>query len=782
MEMDIIGAIDLGGQTPETYTVSYAALPGQTVTRLPSAQTKTQWSTLSLTLVCGFGVYCTDNHGNLICGNSCGLPLPPRRVVDNVDWTFYGWSLTPDGATYDYDPGEDFDGVLAADGESELANNVVLYALFEDPTTEVEIDAPDHLIGFLKHPSTQALLLPGHVNYIIDLVDHDNDDYGSKRYDRLNSTPNANDQYYTLFKEALNYMKEWGMTDEYGEPGIINYITDMPNSLLTDGADGILRAYRSDSPEAMLAPDLGRTFLGMTTIEKWRKIAEYIASKIPPCRNGINYYGDEILVFGFQDLFIVDECAECDEDLDKCVCKCSDCDELLGECKCVDEFICSICGDDYDDCDCDDKVKVTVSEKKSARKVTGETIPATKRIADHRAALIATKDEGLDADTDHWLNLTDETITFAKGYEPAAFSVDGGKKWRAIKNVDKVFGQKGMAKMLNRGLELHVSDVWIARNEKNTDKDAVKAGAPKVLQARGVPDGKGTAEAANVLKFDVINNGGKRPKVGKFVINYRLYADMTGKSAGGWGISTKEHVDKNKTIADVLKNNSHGFRAAALIDGWQIAAGPKGDAKAKLPDAQGYGTFCKGIICARDQKSCHLGNKVGGIPVVELPEGETKAIRSVYFVRMAPQLNIGQSSVTYIPASRAKRVNAVSELRPTRYKPRLVREKTKFDKKTDTTTITKPADAFLKLKRGDNIFAGSIAGLSGESVVMRKNAELVKTGAPIRAWELLEITGPKGAVISTFAMTESDVIVVWKSPTGKRPATQKQVLDNEKPE
>ncbi|MCL1820827.1 MAG: DUF4139 domain-containing protein [Oscillospiraceae bacterium] len=93
-----------------------------------------------------------------------------------------------------------------------------------------------------------------------------------------------------------------------------------------------------------------------------------------------------------------------------------------------------------------------------------------------------------------FINLTDETIE-TSGFTVAAYSVDGGNKWKkgALPSGDK------FAKLFNKDMELWISDKWNAK--------AVKEGKT-VVQPKGVP------ENASIVKFPKIN---KRPRAERLV-------------------------------------------------------------------------------------------------------------------------------------------------------------------------------------------------------------------------------------------------------------------------
>jgi hypothetical protein len=87
-----------------------------------------------------------------------------------------------------------------------------------------------------------------------------------------------------------------------------------------------------------------------------------------------------------------------------------------------------------------------------------------------------------------FINLTDETV--ALGFTVAAYSVNGGKKWKKGPLPE---GMK-FNKLFDKGMELHVADKW---NDKN------------IKDGKTIIDKKGVAKDSTVIKFPKIN---ARPK------------------------------------------------------------------------------------------------------------------------------------------------------------------------------------------------------------------------------------------------------------------------------
>jgi hypothetical protein len=279
------------------------------------------------------------------------------------------------------------------------------------------------------------------------------------------------------------------------------------------------------------------------------------------------------------------------------------------------------------------------------------------------------------------INLTKDRLELTDSFAPALFSVDGGKKWRAVKGeqLTTKFG-----KMLNKGLTLHLAD---------------KA------------EGKVPAVDARVIQFQQI---GARPKIGKFSVNYGIFADATGVTPGGWAISTKENVKKPTKDLKV---------GDALTIGWQVGIGPADVPKAKTVDVNGFGYFCRIADCT----VC----RGRGISVKSLGD-ETKPIRTPYFFRSEARMTVSATGITYVAGSRAKRANILSELKLTKYGVKV---------KGDAHNLKVKANTFVSINGG------------APTLYNKETIDLAKiTPTPT-------------------------TVVVWQQATGKRPVTKKQPVD-----
>ena len=222
----------------------------------------------------------------------------------------------------------------------------------------------------------------------------------------------------------------------------------------------------------------------------------------------------------------------------------------------------------------------------------------------------------------HSINLNTEAIIHADGYTPVAFSVNGGDKWRATKT--DTFSEAKFAKLLNKGLTLHISDKPIDKATKKPETGAV------------------------IVTFAKIN---VRPAAPKMAVNYALDADPTGKTPGFWLLVNKTDA-KNPTPT--------AQRGAELQIGLaEVVNGKAG----KNVDGERFGQF--------------FPAPNHGIPVLALT-GD-KPVRTTYFVRTAPK----PDGAAFAPASRPARIRVSSELKATSYKP-----KAKAAKGTNPATET----------------------------------------------------------------------------------------------
>jgi hypothetical protein len=133
-----------------------------------------------------------------------------------------------------------------------------------------------------------------------------------------------------------------------------------------------------------------------------------------------------------------------------------------------------------------------------------------------------------------YINLTLETIAIPEDYTVAAYSIDGGEKWKKAKY--DTFSAAKFVKMLSKDMTLVLSNTAIDKETKKPGKDA---------------DGNN----AVTVKFPLIN---KKPKFPKLVVNYLVSADPSGVSSGTWVMSEK---DVNKAVKEGIEVGAAAGRA-----------------------------------------------------------------------------------------------------------------------------------------------------------------------------------------------------------------------------
>ena len=113
-----------------------------------------------------------------------------------------------------------------------------------------------------------------------------------------------------------------------------------------------------------------------------------------------------------------------------------------------------------------------------------------------------------------------------------------------------------------------------------------------------------------------------------------------------------------------------------------------------------------------------------------MPLGEaTKAIKTPYFIRTGPAISVSATGVTYAAASKAKRVNILSELKATNYGVKV-----------------KGEEHNLKVKANTYVSINGTVALRNKEVI-----DLKKQGA--------------------------NEVKVWQQATGKKPATKLQTVE-----
>ena len=197
---------------------------------------------------------------------------------------------------------------------------------------------------------------------------------------------------------------------------------------------------------------------------------------------------------------------------------------------------------------------------------------------------------------DYLINLSQETIKFPNTYTPVAFSVDGGNKWKKIKDDIHIsegkhpFHKVSFHKLFGKDMTLHLSD-------KPYDKRAKTLG-----------------DGATVVTFDKIN---KRTVLPKLKVNYELGADATGESTGMWVLAQKAPVE-------------------SLKEGLLIA---EADTDKKTPNTKGFGKF--------------LGANATNNGIVVKPLVSGKQVKSTYLYKIGA---VGEPG-TYTAASKTQKAS-----------------------------------------------------------------------------------------------------------------------------
>jgi hypothetical protein len=400
---------------------------------------------------------------------------------------------------------------------------------------------------------------------------------------------------------------------------------------------------------------------------------------------------------------------------DPCECPCHDCGEFPCNCfslGCID-------GIHYPGKDI-----VVYGYSDDPDKEADDYRSAEQKAADYRIALAAnTSRVGLTSN--FMLNLTKEKAFIPESYNIAAYSTNGGQKWRVLKSG--AISDRLLTRMLNKGMTLWITDEFNAR--------AVKDGKTVIAPKGSIP------ENARVVKFQKIE---RRSNVrrdhtgstlftesGKAAVNYGIFENHAG---GGWALSVKDDV--KKPIAELGRVNSAGLRTFALMDSWQVgtAPGPKG----KEVDEKGFGIFCKGIPQAQGGV-CTAEIPCRGIPVKRLGDAP-KPFRSAYIVGIAPTFEIKDGIITYMPASKTRRVVVLSERKAPNY-----RIKPRAEKLNKDGSVKTPASAPLKVRPGTYVSIND-----GEPTLYTQK-------------EVINVLGV-------------EKIELWQIATGKRPASSKQAL------
>ncbi|MDR0292859.1 MAG: InlB B-repeat-containing protein [Oscillospiraceae bacterium] len=719
-------------------------------------------------------------------GGTISPPLAPQTKQHDIDlilhsaeptraeYDFVGWNPVKTPKTpADKNQGADNGVVVYTAGGTEkgtykVNKNATLYAVWKPKPKNLLYDA---LIQY----DDDGLFKGNCINFVIDLTD-------PYKPDRTN----ASDGNFAL-------AVDWMLNGDYD----VKYITDTNNVILTDGAGG---ASGSVPGAPMTARDQGVT----VGPNRWDDIAAYIASFIPLCIDGINYFADEVIAYGsnFKD-------AEKERD-------------EAYTAKFKTEFTVAVsahyaallASTDPDDEELKEKIRNLLVEIPGAANplelnadpldtLRRSKLPAAEE-AVIKAAITAADTEAKKAGQDAYenkkkdyvledsgfeINLTQETFWADPSYNyvVAAYSIDGGKKWKNIKAGKNIFttdpaetrNRTAFTKLFNKDMKLALSDKPIYGTvNKASEKD-------KALKKAKQP-----APGYQKVTFPEIK---KRPKdATKYGVNYGIYPDNTGLTKGQWAISGKPEIKKfsvDLKVTDALKDKD---AKKYLVARGNMDNGKLDKVNPIYPYPFGDDNYNYGYFCQED-----------GIPVKVLPD-TNKVLKSVYFIKTgavdnSPPLkdsagNIVKHPITdepvssligpYTASSKLKKISASSEIKAPKVKPKAK------DAKVNVKNPAKDKYAVftVKLKKGDLMYAGgketleTVEGI--ECVTVTKAEDAIKALAD---GKVIYVNSPKGLVVSLLeddktaktqkmALTATS-ITVWKAAIGKKPASAKTTVD-----
>ena len=167
------------------------------------------------------------------------------------------------------------------------------------------------------------------------------------------------------------------------------------------------------------------------------------------------------------------------------------------------------------------------------------------------------------ADSVFYINLTTETLHTAAGYRVASYSVDGGVKWKALKDAAQnpadpksPFHPTKLSKLFKSG---KTTELWISEGvlAKNSAKQKVPGGDTP----------------AAIVKFGKIDAADKNEvKANKLSVNYLINADNSGRTSGNWVLAQKKAEEAS--VAGILFGpavvDSSG-KAGKTVSGWYKA-------------------------------------------------------------------------------------------------------------------------------------------------------------------------------------------------------------------
>ncbi|MCL2082303.1 MAG: InlB B-repeat-containing protein [Oscillospiraceae bacterium] len=322
------------------------------------------------------------------------------------------------------------------------------------------------------------------------------------------------------------------------------------------------------------------------------------------------------------------------------------------------------------------------------------------------------------------IDLSSEAIQLPEGYTIKSYSVDGGNRWKTIKNDQQNMGhnknpfntrtsdkqKNNFAKILGKDLSLRLSDEAI---EKGTKKPPANA---------------------RILAFPNIS---KRAKFPKTQINYTYGADWTGKTSGKWLVLKKD----GKALIPPRESKK------------ELEVGISGADNKKVVNENGFGKFWE---CGHEgdcSDDVFSATQCNGYSVKN--KDITREIS--YFIRKAPQEHIApDGSKTYTAASKIKRILNTNNVGSVKGIPKKPNYKSKA--------------GAVKLKKGDMIFAGSLNELEASGIAAPTLTPADKNAAvAIEPGQLLFARDAKVTVTLPEGIKD---VTVWKAPTLKKPQSE----------
>jgi hypothetical protein len=228
------------------------------------------------------------------------------------------------------------------------------------------------------------------------------------------------------------------------------------------------------------------------------------------------------------------------------------------------------------------------------------------------------------------ISLTFETWVDPDDFDVKSFSVDGGEKWRNVATGSKgTLSDAGIARLLNRGMTLHVANTPVDRATK---------------QPAANLSGEGGA-AVTILTFPAI---GRRARIDRFAINYLAFADPTGMTPGAWALVNRDDAAAEGTaLITAARTQMAKLEVAVPADGRRFGQN-------ECQDWRWFGATTTGIAITALTTGSAITATTG------------RPDRNPYFIRMAPQSPSADNENMFIPASKARRIQVSGELKALR--------------------------------------------------------------------------------------------------------------------